>query len=108
MINSVENAAFVAKLAHGSAQPPKMLWIENVPPQIKLDRPTVFRLYEQNIGPLTPLLAERLIRAMELYPVEWIEAAISEAVAYNRRNWRYIVRILENWTADGPPGNMGR
>ena len=61
--------------------------------------PTVFRLYEQNMGPLTPLIADRLIKALETYPTEWIEEALGEAVAYNRRSWRYVARILENWVS---------
>ncbi len=68
---------------------------------IEIERPNVFRLYEQNIGMLTPLLAERLIEALELYPQEWIEDAIAEAVSYGRRNWRYIQRILERWALEG-------
>ena len=46
----------------------------------------LFRLYEQNIGLLTPIIAEQLVRALERYPREWIEDAIGESVAYNRRN----------------------
>ncbi len=68
---------------------------------VEVERPNVFRLYEQNIGMLTPLLAERLIEALELYPQEWIEDAIAEAVSYGRRNWRYIQRILERWALEG-------
>ena len=68
---------------------------------IEVDRPNVFRLYEQNIGLVTPLIADQLIEALELYPESWIESAIEEAVSYNRRNWRYIQRILERWATGG-------
>ncbi len=105
LLNTLENAAFVSRFAAGSEAVPESFWISNIPPRIELDRPTVFRLYEQNIGPLTPLIAERLIKAVELYSVDWIEAAIAEAVTYNRRNWRYIARILENWATDGLPSS---
>ncbi|MGE5618292.1 MAG: DnaD domain-containing protein [Sphingomonadaceae bacterium] len=64
-------------------------------------RPTIYDLYEQNIGLLTPLIAEELQQAEETYPQEWIVAAFREAVSYNRRNWRYVRRILENWATDG-------
>ncbi|MHB1160694.1 MAG: DnaD domain-containing protein [Chloroflexota bacterium] len=64
-------------------------------------RPTIYDLYEQNVGLLTPLIAEELQQAEEAYPPEWIEAAFREAVSYNRRNWRYVRRILENWATDG-------
>jgi DnaD/phage-associated family protein len=65
------------------------------------DRPTIYELYEQNIGLLTPLLAEELREAAETYPAAWIEDAFREAVAQNKRNWRYVRRILENWSSRG-------
>ncbi|MCX2726200.1 DnaD domain protein [Thermomicrobium sp. 4228-Ro] len=71
------------------------------PPSIVIERPNVFSLYEQNIGPLTPLIAEQLAEALERYPPAWVEAAIVEAVHYGRRNWRYIQRILERWATEG-------
>src|SRR3954447_18873679 len=64
-------------------------------------RPTIYELYEQNIGLLTPLLVEDLREAADTYPADWIEEAFREAVAYNRRNWRYVRRILEKWATQG-------
>lgn len=61
----------------------------------------VFQLYEQNVGLLTPLLAEQLSEAEKLYPQEWIADAFKQAVSYNRRNWKYIERILERWALEG-------
>jgi len=69
--------------------------------RVAIERPNVFRLYEQNVGMLTPLIADQLIEAIELYPESWIEAAINEAVSLNRRNWRYIQRILQRWETEG-------
>jgi DnaD/phage-associated family protein len=66
-----------------------------------LPRPGIYELYEQNIGLLTPLIAEELREAELRFPPEWIEDAFREAVAYNRRNWRYIGRILDNWATRG-------
>jgi DnaD/phage-associated family protein len=106
--NTIDNARLVAAMADDPEKVPEQFWIDQARPRIQVDRPTVFRLYEQNIGPLTPLIADRLIRALETYPLEWIESALEEAVAYNRRNWRYVARILENWSVDGPPGKAGR
>ena len=64
-------------------------------------RPSIFDFYEQNIGLLTPLLAEQLAEAERRYPAEWIEAAFTEAVNHNKRNWSYIRRILRIWAAGG-------
>lgn len=63
--------------------------------------PDIFTLYEQNIGMLTPMIAEELGEAEKLYPVTWVKAAIKEAVTLNKRNWRYITKILEHWSAEG-------
>lgn len=68
---------------------------------IAVERPNVFRVYEQNIGVLTPLIADQLIEAIEMYPDGWIDDAINEAVSLNRRNWRYIQRILQRWATEG-------
>jgi DNA replication protein len=76
--------------------------------RLKSQRPDIYTLYEQNIGPLTPILSERLREATKLYPAEWVEAAFTEAVNYNRRSWAYISRILENWAIDGKNGQERR
>jgi DnaD/phage-associated family protein len=61
----------------------------------------IFALYEQNIGIITPLIAEELKEAEKLYPPQWIEEAFKEAVTLNKRIWRYIARILERWASEG-------
>jgi DnaD/phage-associated family protein len=66
------------------------------------ERPSnIFALYENNIGLLTPLIADELKEAEKSYPSDWIEDAFSEAVELNRRSWRYIARILERWEREG-------
>jgi DNA replication protein len=100
-LNTVANQVQVAAMSRGAIAPPADLWLGSEPPSVQAERPTVFRLYEQNIGVLTPLIAERLVDALETYSPGWIEDAIGEAVTYNRRSWRYIIRILENWTVAG-------
>lgn len=71
------------------------------PVTLSVERPNVFVLYEQNIGPLTPIIAEHLRDAEQDYPVAWIEEAIEIAVSNNARKWSYISRILERWKAEG-------
>jgi len=65
------------------------------------EQPDIFTLYEQNIGMLTPMIAEELREAERAYPESWIKDAIKEAVALNKRNWRYIAAILERWATEG-------
>lgn len=71
-------------------------------------RPNVFALYEQNIGMLTPLIADELREAEQEYPVEWIEEAFREAVSLNKRSWKYIRAILERWRTEGRGDETGR
>ncbi|MGE0059302.1 MAG: DnaD domain-containing protein [Dehalococcoidia bacterium] len=64
-------------------------------------RENVFKLYEANIGPLTPLVAEELKEAEQLYPYEWLEEALKEAALQNKRSWRYAAAILQRWATEG-------
>ena len=73
----------------------------------------IYALYEENIGPLTPLVADELREAEELYPQEWLRPAFERAAALNKRNWRYVAAILRRWAAEGPDyaqagGDTGR
>jgi DnaD/phage-associated family protein len=68
----------------------------------------VFTLYEQNIGIITPMIAEELKEAEKLYPSQWIEEAFKEAVMLNKRSWRYIARILERWASEGKDSGKHR
>ena len=65
------------------------------------ERHNIFTLYEENIGMLTPMIAENLKEAEGLYPASWIESAFKESVSRNKRNWRYISAILERWASEG-------
>jgi len=71
-------------------------------------RPNIFTLYEQNIGLLTPLIADELREAEQSYPADWIEAAFREAVSLNKRSWKYIRAILERWRTEGRGDETGR
>jgi DnaD/phage-associated family protein len=64
-------------------------------------RPNIFTLYEQNIGLLTPLMAETLADAEKTYPADWIEEAVKIAVERNARNWRFVEAILRSWKEKG-------
>ncbi|MCE2404493.1 MAG: DnaD domain protein [Dehalococcoidia bacterium] len=72
-------------------------------------RPNIFRLYEENIGMVTPLLADDLKDAEREFPGEWIEDAFRLAVARNARSWRYIQAVLRRWASEGrDDGEPGR
>jgi DnaD/phage-associated family protein len=61
----------------------------------------VFKLYEENVGALTPLLSDMLREAEREYPGEWFEEAFEIAVTRNVRNWKYIEAILRRWKENG-------
>ena len=101
--NTPVTRAMVAAMQQDRIPAPRIVWDGKNAPQVATDPPNVFRLYEQNIGPLTPIIADQLTIAASEYPATWIEDAIGEAVSYNKRNWRYILKILENWRQSGRP-----
>jgi DnaD/phage-associated family protein len=74
---------------------------ETPTPSLAQTRPNLFVLYEQNIGPITPILAERLRYAEREYPPHWIEEAVTIAVTNNVRKWRYVEAILDDWKTKG-------
>ncbi len=69
--------------------------------ELSMERPNIFRLYEENIGPLTPMISDLLRDAEKSYPAAWIEEAVQIAVENNIRRWRYIEAILRSWKEEG-------
>jgi len=61
----------------------------------------IFKLYEENIGALTPLLSDMLRDAEKNYPSMWFEEAFEIAVKNNIRNWKYVEAVLKRWKEKG-------
>lgn len=101
-LNSPRGRNALASLADGTWIPDAFLHL-NV--QAELFRPTIFKLYEENIGPLTPMIADVLRDCEKDYPYEWIRDAVEEAVMNNARSWRYVESILRNWKEKGLHGS---
>jgi DNA replication protein len=59
------------------------------------------QVYEQEIGALTPAVAEALAAAVERWPEPWIVEALRLAATRNARSWRYAEAILERWETEG-------
>ena len=97
-LNSPKGRAALKAIERGDWRPTGDPW---TPIEIAQPSPNIFRLYEENIGPLTPLIADALTEAEESYPEKWIEDAFRIAVEKNKRNWRYIAAILERWKQKG-------
>ena len=99
-LNSPKGRAAVQRLRQGDFRG-LIHDIDGVVVGLEKERPNIFLLYEQNIGMITPLLAEKLRQAERDYPENWIRDAFSLAVERNKRNWSYIHSILRNWAQYG-------
>ena len=78
-------------------------------PSATSERPNIFAVYEQEIGMITPLIAEELKAAESEYSQGWIEDAIREAARNGKRSWNYIRAILRRWEREGKSdGKFGR
>ena len=98
LLNDEAGRQAAAKIERGGLPGLKIRPKPEVPAE---EAPDIFVLYEENIGLLTPMVADELREAEKLYPPEWIRDAIREAALHNKRNIKYITKILENWSAEG-------
>lgn len=74
---------------------------QRYPIELAQERTNIFTLYERHIGPVTPMLAEKLKAAENDHPHEWLEEAIRIAVENNARSWSYVEAILTRWQKEG-------
>lgn len=97
-LNTPKGRAAVQAIERGQWRPSGD---RQIPVEILPEQPNIFRLYEEHIGPLSPMIAEALHQAEQSYPPSWIEEAVRIAVENNVRNWRYIDTILRRWQEKG-------
>ena len=98
-INTVKGRQTMALIRQG-----KMHELQAVIPEearLRVERPNIFTLYEQNIGLMTPLLADQLRDMEKSYAPECVYEAFEIAVSRNKRNLRYIQAILKRWETEG-------
>lgn len=104
-LNTPRGRAAVQAIQNGEWRPN----LEKHPPvSLDVERPNIFRLYEENIGPLTPMIADMLREAEQTYAFDWIEEAIRIAVQNNVRRWKYVEAILRSWQEEGRDGTNRR
>lgn len=96
-MNTERGRAAVEQIKAGRWQPGD----QDNPVEILPERPNIFRLYEQNIGQLTPLIVDHLKDFTAEFPTGWIEEAIEHSVRANKRNLNYIRAILKKWRKEG-------
>jgi len=97
-LNSPRGRAAIQAFERGEWRPPELA---GTTLDLTRARPTIYALYEQNIGPLTPMIAEHLREAEDMYPPAWIEEALGIAVDNNVRKWSYVRAILDDWRSRG-------
>lgn len=68
----------------------------------------VCRLYQAEIGQMSPLIAREIRDKLRHCPPAWFEQAISKAAAAEARRWNYIKSILAAWEKCGGPENDHR
>ncbi|MDQ3247888.1 MAG: DnaD domain protein [Chloroflexota bacterium] len=98
-INTVKGRQTLALVRQG-----KLHELEAVIPaeaRLRVERPNIFILYEQNIGMMTPLIADQLRDMEKSYTPEWVDEAFGIAVSRNKRNLRYVQAILKRWETEG-------
>ncbi len=61
----------------------------------------VFKVYEENIGVMSPLIAESITAALQEHPESDVIDAIRVAVEANARSWKYVTAVLRRWAVDG-------
>ncbi len=103
-VNAEPGRAAVAQITAGQWQPGQ----PDTPVEILPERPNIYRLYEENIGALTPLIADALKDAERSYPPGWVEEAIRAAVENNARSWRYIQAVLKRREQEGKTGETAQ
>jgi DNA replication protein len=70
--------------------------VEILPP-----RPNIYRLYEQEIGPITPMIADGLKDLEREYPAEWLPEAVRIAAERQAKHLKFIRGVLERWRKEG-------
>jgi DnaD/phage-associated family protein len=98
MINSAHGREVLDRLESGELD---LAFEAGEDVQLQTERPTIFVLYEQNIGMLTPMIADELRDAERHFPAEWIADGFRQAVLNNKRSWKYVLAILERWRTEG-------
>lgn len=97
-LNSARGRSAVENILKGEWRPSGN---PRFPVELIQERANIFSLYENHIGPLTPMIADALKDAEKDYPAQWIEEAIRIAVENNARKWSYVQAILSRWQEEG-------
>jgi hypothetical protein len=74
--------------------------------EVVVPRPNIYKIYESEIGGLTPMLSQELDNIEKDYPEGWFELAVKDAKKSTTRvSLNYVLSILKRYKADGLPSN---
>lgn len=104
-LNTPQGRAAVQAIESGEWQGSQQ---DRQPIHLPDETPNIFQLYEDNIGVITPMMAEILKEDEKTYPASWIKEAIQIAVARNVRTWSYVQGILKRWHKEGRDNEQNR
>ena len=112
LLHNEQSRRAVAAIQRGRLAPPASGQAQSEIAPVPVPQQDVFTLYEENIGLLTPIIAERLQEAEREYPAAWLQEAFGIAAERNQRHWRYVEAILQRWKIegkdDGTPGGHSK
>jgi DnaD/phage-associated family protein len=105
--NTAESRKAIEKIERGEL---KLNKVARRAPTPAVETPNIFKLYEQNIGTLTPLIAEELKEVEREFAErpEVIMDAFRIATENNVRKWSYVRAILLDGAREGKNETTGR
>ena len=100
VLNNDAGRRTLSRLKETGTVPSAELGADEAPPRVR-EKLNIFALYEDTIGMLSPVVAERLKEAEQRYPPGWIREAFEIAALENKRSWQYVSAILARWGSEG-------
>lgn len=100
VLNNDAGRRTLSRLKETGASPSGESGPGEAPPKTR-EKLNIFALYEDTIGTLSPIVAERLKEAEQRYPPGWIREAFEIAALENKRSWQYVSAILARWGSEG-------
>ena len=100
VLNNDAGRRALSRLKETGAAPAAEFGADEAPPTAR-EKLNIFALYENTIGMLSPIVAERLKEAEQRYPPGWIREAFEIAALENKRSWQYVSAILARWGSEG-------
>ena len=99
-LNTESDRQAVIRIEAGTLELVGVGSIKQIPVEME-KQPNIYKLYEDNIGMLTPITADQLRDAEKNYPEDWIRDAIQQAVIQGKRKWSVVSAILQRWSIEG-------